>query len=61
MPRRKWLPVVFAADCDDDGNCPRCGIDFAECDCPGPTQDGFEYMERDGVLYARRESSRRAT
>lgn len=51
----EWVPVVFAAECDEDGNCPRCGTDFAECPCPGPTQDGFEYREFDGVLYARPE------
>jgi len=49
-----WLPVVFAADCDEDGNCPVCGIDYAECLCPGPTEDDVEYDERDGVLYGRR-------
>lgn len=48
-----WRPVVFACECDDDGNCPRCGIDFAECGCPGPTQDGYEYDERPDGLYAR--------
>jgi hypothetical protein len=50
-----WRPVVFAADCDEDGNCPECHEDFADCDCPGPTQeDDFEYDEREGVLMARR-------
>lgn len=34
-----WTPVVFASECDEDGNCPNCGIDYAECHCPGPTQD----------------------
>lgn len=49
-----WQPVVFSSDCDENGNCPACGIDFADCGCPGPTQDGFEYVERDGRLFARR-------
>jgi len=50
----EWKRVVFAADCDEDGNCPRCGIDYADCGCPGPTQDGYEYKTaKDGVLYAR--------
>lgn len=51
-----WQRVVFSAECDEDGNCPVCGdIDFAECGCPGPTQeDEFEYEEIDGVLMARR-------
>jgi hypothetical protein len=48
-----WKIVVFSADCDEDGNCPFCNIDFADCDCPGPTQDGYEYSENDGVLFAR--------
>lgn len=48
-----WRPVVFSADCDDEGNCPACGIDYGDCECYGPTQDGLEYQERDGVLYAR--------
>lgn len=52
-----WMPVMFSADCDEDGNCPICGIDFAECSHPGPTQDGMEYVEKDGVLFARPEDS----
>lgn len=50
-----WQRVVFSADCDDDGNCPQCHIDYGDCGCPGPTQDGYEYMEHEGVLYARKE------
>jgi hypothetical protein len=49
----KWRRVVFAADCDEDGTCPVCGIDFAECDCPGPIMEDYEYRERNGVLWAR--------
>lgn len=51
--RGHWRAVVFAADCDEDGNCPKCGTDFAECPCPGPTQDGYEYRTMYGRLYAR--------
>lgn len=57
----EWVRVVYAAECaatDDDDEvlvCPHCGVDYAECPCPGPHQDDeFEYEERDGVLYARR-------
>lgn len=50
----RWKKVVYAADCDEDGNCPNCAIDFAECPCPGPTQDEYEYEERRGILFARR-------
>lgn len=52
--RNEWREVVFASDCDEDGNCPVCGTDYADCDCPGPTQDEeFDYEEFDGVLMAR--------
>ena len=53
MSAHEWRQVVFAADCDEDGNCPVCAEDFGECDCSGPTMDGFEYREIDGKLYAR--------
>jgi hypothetical protein len=54
-----WKRVSFAADCgvDEEGElldeCSICGLDYSECACPGPTQEGYEYMERDGVMYAR--------
>lgn len=50
---RPWKRVVFAAECSDEGLCPVCGIDYAECDCPGPTMDEYEYREVNGVLWAR--------
>ena len=51
---KQWQRVVFAADCEPDGLCPVCGIDYAECPCPGPTMDDeYEYIERNDVLYAR--------
>lgn len=46
-----FRPVQFAGDCDDDGNCPVCGIDYAECDCPGPTEDGVVYAETESGLF----------
>lgn len=47
---------MFAADCDPGGLgwCRINDCDVASCDCYGPTQDGLEYKEADGVLYARR-------
>lgn len=55
MSDHNWMRVYFAVECDADGNCPKCHIDFADCECPGPTQeDEFEYDVRDGVLMARR-------
>ena len=47
-----WKRVVFAAECDGD-LCPVCGIDYAECPCPGPTMDGYEYRWRGKNLFAR--------
>jgi hypothetical protein len=51
-----WKKVVCAADCkpcDMCGEpwCEECGEHYADCGCPGPTQDEMEYSE-DG-LYAR--------
>jgi hypothetical protein len=50
-----WRPVIFASDCDEDGDCPLCWIDYAECPCPGPTQEEeYDYMiNEDGILMAR--------
>jgi DNA (cytosine-5)-methyltransferase 1 len=53
-----WQPVVFAADCEgypdsDLIYCPLCGEEYADCVHPGPTMDGYEYKEFDGVLFAR--------
>ena len=58
--RRKkdgWERVMFAAECDPDGDgwCQVRDVDPAECDCIGPTEEGVEYREIDGVLYGRRE------
>ena len=51
----KWQRVMFAAECDPDGDgwCRVRDCDPAECDCLGPTQDGVEYKEVDGVLWGR--------
>ncbi|MBY6093837.1 hypothetical protein [Ferrimonas balearica] len=49
-----WRLVVFADECDEWGNCPICEIDYADCDCPGPTQeDEYEYQTVGDCLYAR--------
>jgi DNA (cytosine-5)-methyltransferase 1 len=51
-----WKVVSWAADCNDEDECSVCGFEYAEeCECPGPTQDGIEYEEFDGVLYGRPE------
>jgi DNA (cytosine-5)-methyltransferase 1 len=60
----RWQRVSYADDChqlpewhgtDEPGSiCSLCGLDYTdECTCPGPTQDGYEYSEFGGVLYAR--------
>lgn len=54
MQPETWREVVFSSDCDEDGNCPKCNIDYGDCPCLGPTEDDVEYEERDGVLYGRR-------
>ena len=48
-----WLRVVHSCECDEEGNCPVCGIDFGDCGCPGPTQDGYEYRDGPDCLLAR--------
>lgn len=49
-----WKQVCFAGDCDEDGVCPKCGMDYAESDCPGPTMEDHEYLEnQQGQLFAR--------
>ena len=50
-----WMPVSWTAHCDPDGDGWRHihNIDPVECNCIGPTQDGIEYLERDGVLFGR--------
>ena len=53
----EWRLVVHLSDClnvdEDSATCPVCAIDYGDCDCPGPTQDGMEYTEINGELYAR--------
>ena len=51
----EWVKAVYSADCDEDGNCPVCNIDYAECDCIGPTMDEneVEYKWVDEILYGR--------
>ena len=53
----EWKKVSFSADCDEYGNCSVCGDYYADCGCPGPTQDGIEYKENEGELLGRRVSA----
>lgn len=54
----EWVRVSFAADCDGDDDCGLCGVcgdEYAECECPGPTMDGYEYkFDENNVMWARR-------
>lgn len=47
---RMLRPVVFAPGEDQDA-CAVCGLDYCDCLCPGPTQDGIEYETINNVLY----------
>ena len=52
-----WRRVLFASECrgfpdDEPIFCP-CGIDYCDCKCPGPTEDGYEYKEVGDLLYAK--------
>ena len=57
--QKAWKSISFASDCgtDDDGQpleeCSLCGDSYADCECPGPTQDDYEYTTIKGILYAR--------
>jgi hypothetical protein len=52
-----WQPVMFAAECDPEGDgwCQARDCDPASCPCLGPTQDGVEYKEVNGVMLGRHE------
>jgi len=56
-----WRRVVFAdeceqCDCCDDVICPNCDTHYADCGCPGPTQEGLERIEINEIEYARTEN-----
>lgn len=61
IPPAGWKRVKFLADLLDpeteEAICDECGVDWADCECPGPTQDGIEYVERHGVLFGRPEGA----
>lgn len=59
-----WKRVIHAHDCQqcdccDDLICWYCKDHYAECNCPGPTQDEMEYNST-GTL-ARRRSDEEAS
>lgn len=48
-----WVKVCYSGDCDEDGICPECELDYSDSPCPGPTMDEYEYKEVAGVLWAK--------
>jgi hypothetical protein len=57
MSNPNAIKVVFAADlpeceCCGEPFCEKHAQHFADCECVGPTHDGYIYQEMDGVLYA---------
>lgn len=56
----KWKKVIYASDCEpcemcEEPVCPVCRVHYADCECPGPTQDDeYEYKTIDGVECARK-------
>ncbi len=53
-----WQPIVMAGECDECGSCgelvcPACQEHYADCPCPGPSSDGWEWMLVDGRMFAR--------
>jgi hypothetical protein len=54
MQAEGWVKVVFSSECNAEGDCPNCGIDYAECKCVGPTMDDYEYQETADGMYARK-------
>jgi DNA (cytosine-5)-methyltransferase 1 len=57
IQRGNWRRVLFASECKgfpDEAWCP-CGLDYCECGCPGPTEDGWQYIEDGYQMWAKRE------
>lgn len=53
---KKWKLIKFASDMPinpdtEEAFCEECDMDFAECECFGPTQDDVEYKEFKGYLF----------
>lgn len=53
-----FIPVTFAADCPEceccgEPYCEKHARHFSECECIGPTEDGYEYFEQNGKLWAK--------
>jgi hypothetical protein len=49
-----WQPVSMSMGCCGDGDeCVITGNSFADCKCIGPTQEGVEYREINGILFGR--------
>jgi len=60
IPPKEFSNVVFADDlplCElcEEPFCVEHGLHYQDCECIGPTQDGFVYREKNGVLFAQEE------
>lgn len=56
-----WTPVRWTSECSPygDDSCSLSGEQISECACYWPTQEGIEYTEFGGELFARPEASPR--
>jgi deoxycytidylate deaminase len=53
-----WCPVVGITDLTTEGHCPNCRIEYADCPCPGPTdEDTYEYRWLGTSLLARKKQA----
>lgn len=48
-----WRRVSYAVDCGECDECSICGEHYPDCPCPGPTQDGWDYQDFHGVMFAK--------
>ena len=55
----EWMKVKSMFECTTcecclEPWCEDCEDHYDECSCVGPTQDGYEFKEVDGLLYAKK-------
>lgn len=49
-----WLPVSFAFEVAENGECAACGEQYEDCPCPGPTMhELYDYAWAGGILVAK--------
>jgi hypothetical protein len=57
VPPKGWKVVKFTNECPPceicgEPWCEDCQKHYVDCDCPGPTDDGWYYKEYEGYLFA---------